>query len=491
MVGPGLRAKLLLLLVAPLVLVIGGYGVLRLHIEEGQFLAEEQHRMVITATALQVAVENALRDRQISDIRHLLAEVVRVQEEIDRIRIFDAALRPVVVSNPLTIGEDIPQTALRDAIEVGHPVIFFQRRGGKRVLYTIVPLRGRPSAFRGVMEIVRLAGDVDAKLAAARWEIVQRVGMLAVALAVLVWIGARQTILKPIGTLMAGVKALGAGQPVTIAVRGDDEFSRLAGAFNEMTERLAEARRQLVAESEGRLDLARQVRQAEQLAVAGRIASEVAHEIGTPLNIISGRAEYVLRDLAADDPKAAHLRTIVAQIDRISGIIASLLDLVRPRKPEIQDVALGPIVNAVLELLEPTARRAGLTVSRSLAPELTVKGDPNQLQQVMINLIINAIEATLAGGTLLIRAYPAPRPGGQPGVVLDVADSGVGIRPDDLPRVFDPFFTTKPPGRGTGLGLAICRDVIREHGGSIKVSSEVGSGTTVRIWLPAASSAAA
>jgi signal transduction histidine kinase len=341
------------------------------------------------------------------------------------------------------------------------------------------------------MEIVRLAGDVDAKLAAARWEIVQRVGMLAVALAVLVWIGARQTILKPIGTLMAGVKALGAGQPVTIAVRGDDEFSRLAGAFNEMTERLAEARRQLVAESEGRLDLARQVRQAEQLAVAGRIASEVAHEIGTPLNIISGRAEYVLRDLAADDPKAAHLRTIVAQIDRISGIIASLLDLVRPRKPEIQDVALGPIVNAVLELLEPTARRAGLTVSRSLAPELTVKGDPNQLQQVMINLIINAIEATLAGGTLLIRAYPAPRPGGQPGVVLDVADSGVGIRPDDLPRVFDPFFTTKPPGRGTGLGLAICRDVIREHGGSIKVSSEVGSGTTVRIWLPAASSAAA
>ena len=178
-------------------------------------------------------------------------------------------------------------------------------------------------------------------------------------------------------------------------------------------------------------------------------------------------------------------------VDRISGIIASLLDLVRPRKPEIQDVRVAPLVTAVRELLQPTARRAGLVVSAELASELAVRADPNQLQQVVINLLVNAIEATPVGGRVAVRARAARRGDGHPGVELEVADSGTGIRREDVPRVFDPFFTTKPPGQGTGLGLAICRDIIREHGGSVELQSEVGAGTAVRVWLPAAASAAA
>jgi len=193
----------------------------------------------------------------------------------------------------------------------------------------------------------------------------------------------------------------------------------------------------------------------------------------------------VLRDLSPDHPAAAHLRTIVGQIDRISGIIASLLDLVRPRKAEIQDVAVGPLLEAVLELVHPTAHKKGLTVGSELAPALMVRADPNQLQQVAINLLVNAIEATPAGGRVTVRAEPAAGADGQPGAALQVSDSGSGIHPDDIPRVFDPFFTTKPPGQGTGLGLAICRDIVREHGGSIEVASAPEAGTTVRVWLPA------
>src|SRR4029453_5288468 len=155
---------------------------------------------------------------------------------------------------------------------------------------------------------------------------------------------------------------------------------------------------------------------------------------------ISGRAEYVLRDLPADHPAAAHLRTIVRQIDRISGIIASLLDLVRPRKAEIQDVQVRPLLEVVLELLHPTARKKGLTVGADVAATLTVRADPNQLQQVAINLLLNAIEATPAGGGVMVRAAPETDADGQAGVTLEVADSGSGIRPEDLTRVFDPFF---------------------------------------------------
>ena len=486
----GLRAKLLLLLLTPVVITIGGYGLLRVQGEEQQLLDEEERRMAVTAKALQVAVENALRDRQISDIKRLLAEIVVFQEEIDRIRIFDVNLQPLLVSNPLAIGDHIPATGLTTAMAERQPVSFFQRQKGQLALYTFVPLRDRGEQVRGAMEIVRLATGINAKLRASRLEVIQRVGMLTAVLGLLIWVSVRQTVLGPIRRLMAGVHALAAGQPAPIRARGHDEFAQLAHAFNDMADRLAEAHRQLVAETETRLDLARQVRQAEQLAVAGRIASEVAHEIGTPLNIISGRAEYVLRELAPEDPKAIHLRTIVAQIDRISGIIASLLDLVRPRKPEIQDVRVAPLVTAVRELLQPTARRAGLVVSAELASELTVRADPNQLQQVVINLLVNAIEATPAGGRVAVRARAARLGDGQPGVELEVADSGTGIRREDVPRVFDPFFTTKPPGKGTGLGLAICRDIIREHGGSIELQSEVGAGTTVRVWLPVAASAA-
>ncbi|HSF01415.1 MAG TPA: ATP-binding protein, partial [Solirubrobacterales bacterium] len=351
------------------------------------------------------------------------------------------------------------------------PVLFFRpapdraSAAGPRVLLTFVPLRDRAGKVRGAMEIVRLAATIDTKLAAARREFWVSIGLLTTVLGILVWIAVRQSVLRPIRQLMAGVHALATGRPEPIDAEGRDEFARLARAFNEMADRLAEAHRRLVAETEARLDLARQVRQAEQLAVAGRLASELAHEIGTPLNVISGRAEYVQRELPPGSRVAGQLDIIVKQIDRISGIIASLLDVVRPAKAEIQPIALGPLLRGVVELLRPSAARQGLTLHAELAGSVRVLGDPNQLQQVAINLLVNAIEATPRGGHVVLRA----REEGADGAELEVRDSGTGIAPEHVQRVFDPFFTTKPPGRGTGLGLAICRDIVREHGGTITV----------------------
>jgi signal transduction histidine kinase len=485
-----LRGRLLLLLLVPMGLVLGGYGYVRLQREERALLAEEQQRMAVTAAALRVAVENALRDRQISDIKRLLDEVVRFQEEIDRVRVFDHRLQPLLVSNPLGLSEDVPATRLREVLEADKTVSFFRLRDGRRVLYTLVPLRDGGQA-QGVMEIVRLAGHIDATVAAARADIVQRVGLLAVILGVLLWVGVRQSVLVPIQRLMAGVRALAAGHPEPIPVRGRDEFAGLARAFNDMAERLDAAHRRLVEETEARLELARQLQQAEQLVVAGRIASEVAHEIGTPLNVISGRAESLLRDLPADDPRAKPLRAILAQIDRIRGIMMSLLDVVRPRKPEVQSVGVAELLGNVAELLRPTARARGLTLTAELVRGARVMADPHQLQQVVINLLVNAIEATPAGGRITLEAAPVPGAAGEPGVELQVRDTGTGIVPEHLPRIFEPFFTTKPPGQGTGLGLAICHEIVREHGGVITVESRPGAGTAVRVWLPTGAASAA
>jgi signal transduction histidine kinase len=481
----GLRARMLLLVLVPMTVALGAYGMIRLRQEEAELLTEERRRMALTATALQVAVENALRDRQIADIQRLLEEIVQFQEEIDRIRIFDAGLAPIVVSNPLAIGEDIRTADLRRAMETRQPVLFFRRQAGRRALYTLVPLRGPGDTVRGAMEIVRLAGGIDAKVAAARLEMVQRIGVLAAILGALLWVGLRQSVVMPIRRLMGGVRALAAGRPEPIPSRGHDELAELARAFNEMAVRLATTHRQLVAETETRLDLAGQVRQAEQLVVAGRIASEVAHEIGTPLNIISGRTELLLGEAGGDDGRGAHLGTILAQVDRIRGILTALLDVVRPRKAVIEVVRLEPLLGSVVELLRPTARARGLTLAAEIAAGSRVLADPNQLQQVVINLLMNALEATPAGGSVELRARQASRPGGEPGAELLVIDSGTGIPAEHLERVFDPFFTTKPPGQGTGLGLAICRDIVVQHAGSIEADSRPRGGTTIRVWLPA------
>jgi signal transduction histidine kinase len=223
--------------------------------------------------------------------------------------------------------------------------------------------------------------------------------------------------------------------------------------------------------------------------VAGRIASEVGHEVGTPLNVISGRAELLRRQLGPDDPRLPHLQTIVEQTERITRILSALLGVVRPRKAEMQPADLGVLVRSVVDLLRPTARAKGLRLEADAAPELRVTGDPSQLQQVVINLVMNAVEATPRGGRIAVAAHAAKGPEGRAGAELRVRDTGSGIPPEARVRVFEPFVTTKPPGQGTGLGLPICRDIVRDHGRTIDIESEPGKGTSVRVWLPRAGDA--
>jgi signal transduction histidine kinase len=228
-----------------------------------------------------------------------------------------------------------------------------------------------------------------------------------------------------------------------------------------------------------------QLRRSATLAVAGKLASALAHEVGTPLNIISGRAEFLLKGLAPTDPARQDLEAIIGQIDRISRIINSLLDTVRPQRPTFRPVALASVLEPLLPLLRHTARARGVTLAGATSdnhlPAVVV--DPGQFQQVLINLILNALEATPAGGRVEVSAAPSTLEG-RPGVALSVTDTGTGIGADVRPRLFEPFFTTKPRGQGTGLGLSICRDIVMTHRGSIDVDSEPGRGTTFTVWIP-------
>ena len=482
----GLRLRVILIIAVPALLVVGAHGCLRVREAEVELLEEDRRNLALTARAVQIAVENALRDRKILDLERLLADMVKGQEVIDRIRLFDNRVTPMLVSNPLVIGEAIPALDLRRVIETGMAEGFFQK-GPPSFLYYLAPLRGRAGKIEGAMEFVQLATGFDQRLRAATLDLFFRLGLVFVVIVVLTWVVLQLQVVRPLAGLTEGIQRLGAGQPgPPLPVDRRDEIGRVAEAFNEMAVRLGIAREKLLVETERAVELEQELRRAATLAVAGKLASGLAHEVGTPLNVISSRAEFLLKSLPTGDSGRRELESIIGQIDRISKIINSLLDTVRPQAPEVRPVAVGAIVDQLSVLLPHAARQRGVALTTSIADGLSpVLADSGQLQQVLINLIVNGLEATPRGGRVTMTAA-AQDHGGRPGVAVSVVDTGTGIPADVVPRVFEPFFTTKPRGEGTGLGLSICRDIVKAHGGDIRVASEEGKGSVFTVWLPAA-----
>lgn len=234
--------------------------------------------------------------------------------------------------------------------------------------------------------------------------------------------------------------------------------------------------------------------QTEKMAALGTLASGLAHEVGTPMNVILGRAESLLKH-TQEERTANGLRIIIAQIDRMTRLIQQLLTFARRKPPERRMIGLNAVVEEGIALVEEHARPFTLRFQKD--PSLpAVRCDGDQMLQVLFNLLMNAIDSLQAGGIIEVTTRiaqaerrSAARPGlqvgsGRPMLEITVADTGCGIDPDHLHRIFDPFFTTKPVGKGTGLGLSVAQSIVRDHDGQIHATSTIGRGTTFRILLP-------
>ena len=233
--------------------------------------------------------------------------------------------------------------------------------------------------------------------------------------------------------------------------------------------------------------LENQLVRAEKLITVGVLAAGIAHEIGSPLAVIRGRAEQVLRAVG-DSPRADDLRIIVKHIDNIASTIRQVLDFSRRQAIERRAVPLELIVERARSLLEWKSEAKRMRIEVAIEEDLPpLAADPDQLQQVFVNLLLNACDASLEGDRVLVSARLTRE--GQ--VQIEVVDHGCGIAPEHMNTVFDPFFTTKKRGEGTGLGLSIAASIVRNHGGQINLDSTPGKGTTVTVIWPAASAATA
>ena len=264
-------------------------------------------------------------------------------------------------------------------------------------------------------------------------------------------------------------------------VTTNDELKELADTFNSMASALKKRDEQLKEFTRSK------IRESERLAIVGQLAAGVAHELNNPLQGIVTYSHMLLERLPADSPARDSIQKIVTQADRCTQIIRGLLDFSRPKLPQKRRSNVGAILQQCLALVEDQHLFHNIQIVRHLDEHLPqVVVDPAQIQQVFMNMLINAAESMNDGGCLTLTTRHA---GGDGFVEIGFTDTGHGISAENIERIFDPFFTTKEIGHGTGLGLAISYGFVKEHHGAINVESELGRGTTFTIRLPVTSEA--
>ncbi|MHB8973712.1 MAG: sensor histidine kinase [Pirellulaceae bacterium] len=317
-------------------------------------------------------------------------------------------------------------------------------------------------------------------------------GLMAFGAAGVVWLGTL-FVGRPLRQLVQAVRRIGGGD-LAGRIEGvrRDEWGELAGALNDMSQQLTEAHASVRQEAEQRIAAFQQLRHAERLSTVGRLAAGIAHEVGTPLNVITARA----KQLAVEEPPPAdargHAVTIGRQAERIATIIRQLLGFARSGQGDRKPQDLVEVVAHSVRLLEPLATRQGAEL-RVIVPQsqMWVSADAQQLEQVITNLVMNALQAISDNGRVevcVFRSLHDTSPGKEQldgeYASFSVSDDGAGIAEENLERIFEPFYTTKDVGEGTGLGLSVTHGIVSELGGRIDVQSHPGKGSCFTVFLP-------
>ena len=360
-------------------------------------------------------------------------------------------------------------------------------------LLTYIPLQ-LPDDRLGALEIKQSYEGFDSYARESlRNQIIGSVAAVAIAAILALALGV-VFIGRPISKLAIKARRVGTGDlSAPLELKQRDELGELANEINLMCERLAE-------EQDANARATEQLRHADRLTTVGKLASGLAHELGTPLNVVSGRARLIADREVDGQDVVDSARVVAEQADRMTALIRQLLDFARPRALRPAPLNVAALAARVCQLVATIARKADVKLVAP-APDdaLRIEADDGQLTQVLTNLIVNAIQAIdSAPGTdrprtveivaRTVDQVPPPYVGGleQTWMAIEVRDTGAGMDDATRERIFEPFFTTKQVGDGTGLGLSVSWGIVREHGGWIDVSSELNKGSTFTVYLPMA-----
>lgn len=388
---------------------------------------------------------------------------------------------------------------------------------GRRMIGSMAVLHNEPSCYSaachehkqsdlvlGVLDIVYSVDEIDKKMTRRRFIIAGLSLGFIVIVSLFVSGFVSRLVYRPLRDLENGSKRLSSGnleQP--IPVRSKDEFGQVAKSFNAMTVALKNSQRELqewghtleqkVEERTKQLRVSQaETMRTEKLASVGLFASGIAHELNNPLTGVLTFSHLLRRKMPDGSQDAEDLDLVIRETKRCAAIIRRLLDFAREKRPEKKFTDLNRIIEDTERIVKQPASLTNIRITLDLDRELPqIWIDADQIQQVIMNMLVNAQHAIEHGGCITIRTRCAlepriPEPGVKAIRMVEVAiiDSGCGISEINLQKVFDPFFTTKEVGKGTGLGLSVSHGIVKSHGGIIEVESNVGEGTTFHVYLP-------
>jgi two-component system NtrC family sensor kinase len=356
-------------------------------------------------------------------------------------------------------------------------------------LYTYVPVRLYDGRV-GAVELRESLAFESEQMRATIWRTVLSTLLIASLAGLLTsWLGV-SFVGRPIALIMEKARRVGEGDlsgPLEIQQR--DELGDLAREMNAMCERLE-------TESSARKLALEQLRHAERLTTVGRLAAGLAHELGTPLNVVSIEAKRIVVGKAQGADAVEAARGIDAQIKRMTQIISQLLDFARRRSPRLMQLSLDEVAQSAVAMLGTLAHRSRVQLEYAPGTHASVSADPGQLQQVLTNLVVNAIHASSPGQSVKLEVGTDLHARAGAGSTLQswafmrVKDEGTGMSREVQARIFEPFFTTKEVGQGTGLGLSVAHGIMEEHHGLIEVESSPGQGSVFTVRMPAVEVAA-
>lgn len=354
------------------------------------------------------------------------------------------------------------------------PTRVFETEAG---LHVVVDVE-LPDGSAGSIEIVDAQVDERAYLTESVRDVVATAAIVAFFCALVAWGLGLALIGRPVRALVAQARRVGSGDlDRRLDVRGRDELAQLAEEMNRMTDALREARERLESEARARVDTLEQLRHADRLRTVGTLSSGIAHELGTPLNVILGHAQLLEERDDVEVGRAA--AAIVKQCRRMTEIVQKLLTFARKGDVAASRCDAVEVAKETLAMLELLASRRGVTLALDAPPAAAIELAPGSLQQVLTNLVVNAVHASPQGAIVHVDVRV-----GADAVVMSIRDDGHGMDDATRARVFDPFFTTKDVGEGTGLGLSVAFGIVKDAGGTLEVESAPERGATFTIRLP-------
>ncbi|HVM60979.1 MAG TPA: ATP-binding protein [Verrucomicrobiae bacterium] len=484
MLRRNLTAKILVAVGVTVAVVIAIYTYFVIRVQSAWWHERTQAQALITTSLVHEYLSGVMLSDRHEEVQGFL-EKLKASDEIWRGRL----IRPdgsVVFS---TDTQEVRQAVMTVPAELftDNAVLQGTRvEDGQRVSVVMRPVMNSVSCQRchdakaaviGAIIVEKSFAPAEASVAGNRNLLIVYGVVIFLLVGIVLWLLIVRLVTQPVGSVLRQMGRVQAGNlKARAAAETSDEIGELAKGFNAMVESLERTTRELEESHD------KQIQQAGKLASIGELASGIAHEIRNPLAGISAAAEVLAEENDLNGQRPEIVGEIRRQITRLNGTLRDLLDFARQREPEIASCHVTDLIKPMLALVRPDAQKQRIAIVEQCAAELPpIRADAGQVQQALLNLFLNGIQAMPDGGTLTVGAVQAGDH-----VRLTVSDTGVGIARDNLHKIFSPFFTTKH--RGTGLGLAITRTIVEKHRGTITVVSECGRGTTFTLEFAACQS---